>query len=87
MLLSVSQFQLQNNCRLIIFFTVLQQSRLSESAREVSSVLSLMDDGHVGRPDLLQARLHIFQALDLLNLGINVVPPPVQDNNNVMQGE
>ena len=58
-----------------------------ESSKEVSSVLSMLDAGHVARPDLLQARLHLFQALDLLNLGINVVPPPVQDNNNVMQGE
>ena len=86
-LFPVSHSKCQNNCCLTVYFAVLQRSRIMESSKEVSSVLSMLDPGHVSRPDLLQARLHLFQALDLLNLGINVVPPPVQDNNNVMQGE
>ena len=68
-----------------MYLAALQRIRLLEINEEVSSVIALLGSGHVARPDLMQARLHIFQALDLLNLGPNVVPP--SDNNIVNQGE
>ena len=67
-----------------LYLAALQRIRLLEIDQEVSSVIAMLGSGHVARPDLLQARLHIFQALDILNLGLNVVPP--SDNNIVNQG-